>query len=297
LSSLLLLIASIILTAWLTIAFKIAAHFGISNLQAIVYNYTVCVITGSFVNGSFPVNNSLIQQPWLPWALLMGCCFISLFNLAAFVVQKIGVAVATVAYKLSLVIPVCFSLVLYHEHANAGKIIGILIALPAVYLSTRVKDESNKIPNLFWPILLFVGSGLLDTLVKYVEHNYLPTADVQAAFTIHAFAAAGSVGIILIAVLALLKKIKLHWRNLIAGICVGIPNYFSIYFLIRMLNTNFLQSSAIIPVNNIAIVVASTLMAILFFKEKITVSRAIGIVMAIAAILLIAFADMHGRVI
>ena len=128
-SSLLLLIASIILTAWLTIAFKIAAHFGISNLQAIVYNYTVCVITGSFVNGSFPVNNSLIQQPWLPWALLMGCCFISLFNLAAFVVQKIGVAVATVAYKLSLVIPFVFSLYLYHEKSTALKIAGVALAL------------------------------------------------------------------------------------------------------------------------------------------------------------------------
>ncbi|MBS1689070.1 MAG: DMT family transporter [Bacteroidetes bacterium] len=291
------LVLVVLLNTLLSAEMKLFAKYKIDALQTIVVNYWVCVITGSIYLGHNTIGNASLHSNWFVWALLMGCGFISIFNLLAYCTRVDGITTTTVANKLSLVIPVCFSLILYHEHANAGKIIGILIALPAVYLSTRVKDETNKIPNLFWPVLLFVGSGLLDTLVKYVEHNYLPTADVQAAFTIHAFAAAGSVGIILIIVLALLKKIKLHWRNLIAGICVGIPNYFSIYFLIRMLNTNFLQSSAIIPVNNIAIVVASTLMAILFFKEKITVSRAIGIVMAIAAILLIAFADMHGRVI
>lgn len=291
------LLLVVLLNTLLSAEMKLFPKYRIDALQAIVVNYWVCVITGSIYLGHNPIGAASMHSNWFIWALLMGCGFISIFNLLAYCTRVDGITTTTVANKLSLVIPVCFSLLLYHEHANAGKIIGILIALPAVYLSTRVKDESNKVPNLFWPVLLFVGSGLLDTLVKYVEHNYLPTADIQAAYTIHAFAAAGSVGVLIIAVLALLGKIKLHWRNVIAGICVGVPNYFSIYFLIRMLNTNFLQSSAIIPVNNIAIVVASTLMAILFFREKVTISRAIGIIMAIAAILLIAFADMNGRVI
>ena len=93
----------------------------------------------------------------------------------------------------------------------------------------------------------------------------------------------------------MMKKTKLALRNVIAGIIIGIPNFFSIYWLIRMLHSDFMQSSATIPINNIAIVITTCLMAILFFKEKLTTQRAIGLSLSIIAILLIAFADMNGR--
>ncbi len=152
LSSLFFLIASIILTAWLTIAFKIVGRLGISNLQAIVFNYTVCVITGTIVSGSFPVNSSLTKEPWLPWALVMGCGFISLFNLAAYTVQKIGVAAATVAYKLSLVIPFVFSIYLYNEDATILKIAGVAVALLAVWLTTRPAEKNNNKQKVSWMV-------------------------------------------------------------------------------------------------------------------------------------------------
>ena len=115
--------------------------------------------------------------------------------------------------------------------------------------------------------------------------------DEQAVYTIYCFSVAGCVGILLVTTLLLLKKITFHWRNIVVGICVGIPNYFSIYFLIRMLNSSFLQSSAAIPVVNIGILVASSLTAIFFFREKVNTLRITGLVLSIIAILLIAFGD------
>jgi len=292
LSSLLLLIASIILTAWLTIAFKIAAHFGISNLQAIVYNYTVCVITGSFVNGSFPVNNSLIQQPWLPWALLMGCCFISLFNLAAFVVQKIGVAVATVAYKLSLVIPFVFSLYLYHEKSTALKIAGVALALVAVWFTTRPQKGSpgKRVSWILWvmPLLLFVGSGLLDTMIKYVQQAYINPAN-QNTYLITAFCVAATVGLLILLFLFITKRQKFSARAVVAGVCIGVPNYFSIWCLMGALKGYAGNSSAIIPINNMGIVLLTALVAWLGFKEKLSTINWLGIVLSLGAIALIAF--------
>lgn len=291
-SSLLLLIASIILTAWLTIAFKIAAHFGISNLQAIVYNYTVCVITGSFVNGSFPVNNSLIQQPWLPWALLMGCCFISLFNLAAFVVQKIGVAVATVAYKLSLVIPFVFSLYLYHERSTALKIAGVALALVAVWFTTRPQKGSpgKRVSWILWvmPLLLFVGSGLLDTMIKYVQQAYINPAN-QNTYLITAFCVAATVGLLILLFLFITKRQKFSARAVVAGVCIGVPNYFSIWCLMGALKGYAGNSSAIIPINNMGIVLLTALVAWLGFKEKLSTINWLGIVLSLGAIALIAF--------
>jgi drug/metabolite transporter (DMT)-like permease len=126
---LLYLLGSILLTSYLTLSFKAVERFGIPVFQAIVFNYITCVITGSVVNGSFPLNASIIEQPWGRWAIVMGTMFIIIFNIIGFTAQKIGVAVASVANKLSLVIPFVFSIYLYNEQATWLKIAGIVIAL------------------------------------------------------------------------------------------------------------------------------------------------------------------------
>jgi drug/metabolite transporter (DMT)-like permease len=293
LSSLFFLIASIILTAWLTIAFKIIARLGINNLQAIVYNYIVCVITGSFVNGSFPVNSSLVKEPWVPWALVMGCGFISLFNLAAYTVQKIGVAAATVAYKLSLVIPFVFSIYLYNERSTILKIAGVAFALLAVWFTTRPagNDKSEKKVSWFvWamPLLLFVGSGLLDAMIKYVEQAFINPGN-QDAYLITAFCVAASVGLIILSFLFTTGRQRFSGKAVVAGICIGIPNYFSIWCLLGALKGYAGNSSAIIPINNMGIVLFTALVAWFIFKEKLSATNWLGIVLSLGAIALIAY--------
>ena len=109
------LLGSIVLTSYLTLCFKVIQKFHIEPFQAIMFNHFTCVITGSFVNGKFPIHAGIFQEPWFKYALLMGAMFISIFNIVGFTTQKIGVAVASVANKLSLVIPFVFSVYLYNE--------------------------------------------------------------------------------------------------------------------------------------------------------------------------------------
>jgi drug/metabolite transporter (DMT)-like permease len=232
-----------------------------------------------------------MNEPWLLWALLSGVGFITIFNLLGYCTLKDGITTASVANKISLVIPVLFSILLYHEGSGWLKIVGILLAFPAVYFTTRVQDEGGRKQELLWPVLLFIGSGLLDTLVKYVEQRFLSTPEITSVFTIHAFVAAGSIGLVIVGVSLLAGKSKLQFKNLVAGIILGIPNYFSIYFFIRFLNSGLMQSSAAIPVNNIGIVMVSALMAILFFKEKPERYRIIGLLLSVISIILIAFGD------
>ncbi|OQP51841.1 hypothetical protein A4H97_26935 [Niastella yeongjuensis] len=292
-SSLIFLIASIVLTAWLTISFKIIDRLGINNLQAIVYNYTVCVITGSIVNGSFPVNAALVHQPWFAWALVMGACFISLFNLAAYTVQKIGVAAATVAYKLSMVIPFLFSLYLYHEKATILKFAGVALALLAVWFTTRPAGGSKKSKQVSWllwamPLLLFVGSGLLDAMIKYVEQAFINPAN-QNAYLISAFFVAASTGWLILFYLFATGQQKMSGRAVLAGIGIGVPNYFSIWTLLGALKGYANNSSAIIPINNMGIVLLTALVAWLIFKEKLSATNWLGIALSLGAIALIAY--------
>jgi hypothetical protein len=262
------LLAAILLNVIISSLFKVFPKYKIDMLQAVVANYIVCVITGCIFIGHVPAYTAVIHEVWFPWALLTGVGFISIFSLLGYCTRVDGITTATIANKLSLVIPVTCSVFLYGDHLGLVKITGIALAIPAVYLTTKVLGRNNKNQNLFWPPLLFIGGGLLDTLMKYVQFSFLSLPDLQAVYSTYCFAFAAVIGIVLSFVLVMRKRMVVNGRNIIAGICIGIPNFFSIYFLIRMLNSSFLQSSAAIPVLNIGIVVASSITAIFYSGKK-----------------------------
>ncbi len=290
------LIGSIVLTSYLTLSFKVLERFRIPVLQAIVCNYFICVVVGSFINGSIPFADVSRLQPWVWWAMLMGSIFIILFNIIGFTAQRLGVAVASVSNKLSLVIPFVFSIVLYHEKASWLSITGIIIALLSVLLtcfpSKRDPSETGKPISLalkvLLPAILFIGSGLLDTMIKFVEEKYL-NASNQDAYLITAFTTAGLIGGLILLIRILAGKERFDKRSIIAGIMIGIPNYLSIWCLVTVLKQNQGESSTIIPINNMGIVLFSSVVAWLLFREKLSFINWVGILLSLAAIALIAF--------
>jgi drug/metabolite transporter (DMT)-like permease len=287
------LIGSIVFSSWLTLSFKLVERFRINNLQVIVFNYFTCVITGSVINGSFPVRKETSSEAWFPWALVMGTIFVLLFNLVAATAQKLGIAVASVAYKLSLVIPFMFSLYLYGEENTVLKTVGIVLALIAVVLTCyqpRVGEKTGPGSFVIWmlPLMLFFGSGLLDTMIKYVEQSFLDETN-NNSYLITAFLAAASVGTIILGILVLQKKQRLSWKAVLGGIAIGVPNYFSIWCLIKVLKDYGTNSSAIIPINNMGIVLFSSFVAFIFFREKLSLLNWMGIILSLGAIALIAF--------
>jgi uncharacterized membrane protein len=78
-------------------------------------------------------------------------------------------------------------------------------------------------------------------------------------------------------------------KTIIAGILIGVPNYFSIWCLIHFLQQSPYTASAGIPLNNLGIVLFSTLAAYLFFKEKLSLINWLGIALSAIAIFVIAF--------
>ena len=76
-------------------------------------------------------------------------------------------------------------------------------------------------------------------------------------------------------------------RTIIAGIILGIVNYSSIYFLLRALNNESLESSSIFTINNVAIVMITSLIGLLFYKESLSKRNWFGISLAIISIILI----------
>ncbi len=289
------LIGSIVLTSYLTLSFKACEKYGVNVFQAIVFNYITCVITGSIVNGSFPIHAENIQTPWFGWAMIMGAMFVSIFNIVAITAQKNGVAVASVANKLSLIIPVVLSVYLYNETVAGWKAMGVVLALIAVvltcYTNTEKGHATQKSKWLYLlPLVLFISSGLLDALINHVQLTYV-TAENNNDYLVSSFFSAATIGSLILLIQLIRRKQQFVWKNLLAGILIGIPNYFSIWCLVHFLQESPWQTSASIPVNNMGIVLFSAVVAWLLFKERLTKINWIGILLSLVAIYLIAFGD------
>jgi drug/metabolite transporter (DMT)-like permease len=297
------LLGSIVLTSYLTLAIKACERYQVSIFQVILFNYFTCVVTGSFVNGGFPINASVTGTPWFRWACLMGVFFVSIFNTLGATTQKIGVAVASVANKLSLIIPVVLSVYLYGESIGIWKGIGVGLALLAVVLtcyrnkatSSEVDDNKQQASHRyslvpFLPLILFIGSGLLDALINHVQKNYV-TEENSNAYLISGFLSAATIGSCILLIQYLRGRQVFAWKNLLAGIIIGVPNYFSIWCLVRFLKISPWQSSASIPMNNMGIVLFSAVAAWLLFRERLSKINWAGIVLSMVSIWLIAFGD------
>jgi drug/metabolite transporter (DMT)-like permease len=268
---------------------------GLSNIQVITWNYLFCVITGCLLRGSVETDMQVLFGPIGRWALLTGIMFVVSFSITAYTAQKSGVAIASVAGKLSLAIPFIFSVILYGEEVRFWKLTGVIIALLAVYLTCLpaggFRGKENRAGGtLIWllPFTLFFLSGLIDTVVKYVETSYL-SAGFRDDYLIFSFATAFAGGSVALIFRYLRFNEKLDFRNMIAGLCIGIPNYASIWSLIEVLKLNAGNSTFVIPVNNIGIVLFGTFMAWFLFEERISLKNWFGILLALSAILLIAF--------
>ena len=166
-STMIYLVISIAISSTLFVIFKLFEIFKIDTLQAIVVNYLVAAILGFYLS-ELPVNIAEItHQSWFIGALILGVLFITVFHLMAVTSQRNGLSVASVASKMSLIIGVIFGIVYYKENFNYIKIVGIVLALLAVYLTSikkaRGTTEGNRSDFLF-PLLVFLGSGVL-TLV------------------------------------------------------------------------------------------------------------------------------------
>ena len=233
--------------------------------------------------------SKIIEMDWFYYTFGLGILFIIVFIFIAKTTQVNGLSVASVATKMSVVIPIIFGLVYYKESLGIFKILGILFALVSVYL-VSVKNKKGIILNkkdLLLPILVFLGSGIIDMSIKYLEEEYVAQNDISL-FSAIIFFSAGIVGILYLGFLSIKDSIKFDFKNIIAGICLGIPNYFSIYFLVKALRSNIFESSSVFAINNVAIVTLSTIAGIVLFKEKLLPKNWTGILIAILSIILIA---------
>lgn len=268
--------------------FKLFEVFKIDTLQAIIVNYLAAAILGFSMSKHSVDVVEITTEPWFLGAFVLGILFITVFNLMALTSQRNGLSVASVASKMSLVIGVLFGILYYDESANYIKVIGIVLALIAVYLASIKKGQSTtqKSSNLLFPLLVFLGSGIIDTSLKFIETTYVKEGGVPV-FSATIFAFAFLFGMMLLMYKIYKREFTFHYKNILGGILLGIPNYFSIVYLLKALSADGMESSTAFTVNNVGIVVLSTFFGLLIFKEKLSAKNWLGVLVAVLSVYLV----------
>ena len=292
------LLLTILANVAIFMAFRSFNRLKINTFPAIVTNYFVCVVTGSIYTGFSTVVSTIdMSQPWFYAATILGLVFVTTFYLMARTTQLRGVAVASVASKMSLAIPVIFSLFVFKIGANnldALNYTGIIIAFLAILLVSYKKGSSAArqpltLAYIALPFTVFLMGGVIDTSLNYANHTWITTS-IEPVFPILIFAFAFLIGISTI----LIRKVKVKPKDVLGGIYLGIPNYFSIYFQLKALSAFDNNGAILYPSLNIGIIIGSTIAAILFFKEHLSAINRIGIFFAITAILLLSHQEILG---
>ena len=287
------LFLTIICTSALFILFRVYSNLKIDIFQSIVWNYVVCSITG-FVHQYSALNEALYirHMDTVIAASLLGSCFLPGFFLIGISTQRAGLTPTTMANKLSMVIPASFAIVIGLAPFSWLQVLAFVLGIASIYLVTQKNstslDITSDLPkvNRYLPWFVFLSAGLLDLAILYINST-ICTPESVGLFSIHTFVAAACWGVLTLVLLLSTKKIIFQSKAILSGIGLGIPNYFSIYYLLKTLNHYQQDGSFVFPMLNLSIILFTALVSYFFFKEKFTLKLTIGLLLASISILLL----------
>jgi drug/metabolite transporter (DMT)-like permease len=208
----------------------------------------------------------------------------------ALTTEKLGISVTAVSGKMSVVIPILFAYFFAKEDITLLFVIGLILSILSIYFITVKKELHIDKRYLILPVIVFLGGGMIDTSLKVLQQAYsqdIPLSTISYSIFLGAFIAGTSIYLV---------KEKANfssweWKSVKAGVALGVPNYFSIFFLLSAIEGFSVKSAFVFGVNNVGVVLVSTLLSVLIFKEKLEPKNQWGLLLAVVSIAIISYAS------
>lgn len=273
------LILAIASSALVSIFIRLSESYVKNNVSMLCMNYLMCLFLAVGYTGVgkvFQTGAGLGTAVGL--GAMNGILFLASFLLLQVNVRKNGVVLSATFMKLGVLVPTLLSVLAFHEKPELLQTIGFILALAAIVLINFEKGqgEAGFKTGL---LLLLLGGGSGDAMAKVYDE--IGSAKFEEQFLCVTFASA----LCLCFLLMVYKKQRITKADVIFGLLVGIPNYFSARFLLKAVGE--VPAVVAYPTYSVATIVVISVVGMLCFKEKITKRQktAIGIIL-IALVLL-----------
>ena len=259
---------------------------GVDTLSVLAANYLSAALIGwGLALGRGQLTSS---KPTLWLSLGGSLLWPGTFFLLMWGIRRYGIALAGSISRLSLSVPVLYGLVFLGETPTLQAGLGIVATLAAcILLNPRIQSKAASLDRSavwYFPVLI-VSFGLADLWVNLF--NTLSHPDERDLFTALLFTGAGVItGLVMVR-----TKRSPNRRAIGRGLVLGIPNYFSTFFLMRSLQTPaFAGASAVAyALYSAASVSLAFAAGALGWKERISRLQLIGVVAALTAVVLLNF--------
>lgn len=273
-SNMIYLLGSILSSTLILILFRWMQHSSAVTRHAIVVSYLASVIAGA---GLFNVDWSISARGWFWAAALEGVGFYIVFRMIALTTESAGITITSIATKMSVVIPTMIGILALGDTVNALKLAGLFFGALSVFL---IVGGRFKVSNWVLPLLVFLCTGMIDASFKLFQIWGLTSEQFPGfVITIFGFAFIAS------ALHHMVQPDKhINHISIASGIALGLANLGTVFFLLKALAQPNWESSIVYPLNNVGIVLLSTLTAVVFFKERLRPNTCLSLIFAVLSI-------------
>ena len=217
-------------------------------------------------------------------SLLMGICygvFLCLSMHCGFKALGMGpMAMSSIIASFSLIIPFIFGLTVWGESLTVWGAVGIALLLGSIFLLNFKKEKGISFKWSVYAFLTMAANGICSLMQKY-HQLYFP-GEYRTELMISALV---TVLVILLVIELAHKKdgpaLKVSGLGVFSGILNGASNYIVLYLAATE------KASVLFPLVSISHVMAVWLIGRVWFKEKLKWLQMVGLLLGLAAILLL----------
>ena len=274
------LIFSILSSVLVAVIIRLNEARNLNRAAVMLFNYITAAAIGILLTNELPSLKTF--SILLPLGSFTGFIYVATFFVYMYSVRQMGMAIPVTVTRLSVVVPVLGSVMIFSEAITSIQSLGILMALISIFLFSwndkKVKANTDR-KEFYLPILLFLMMGSGDFSLKVFQGIY--PADYLMSFIILVFVISSILSLFLV----LVKRVIISRQIIIAGFLLGIPNYFSAYFILKALQQ--LSGAITFTLNNIGIIMLSTFLGFIIWREPLKRKAIFAIAFAIISVILL----------
>lgn len=282
---------SVCCSVMVSVLLKLARRYHIDIFQAIAWNYSIAMgLTWLLYRPKF---ESIDTDPVYIYGSL-AVLLPALFVIIGLSIKFTGIVRTDIAERLSLFIPLIAAFLIFNEKLTILKLTGLGIGIMAIIFSIPWKKERsyNRRTAYSWLylVMVFIGMGVIDILFKQVA-VFKGVPYTTSLFII--YTAAFIISQIALLFMVMTKRIKLTLRHIFFGWILGVVNFGNILFYLKAHQVLSGNPSVVFSAMNIGVIVFGTLIGLFIFREKLSKLNKAGIVLAVIAIIIMAYSQTH----
>lgn len=266
---------------------KVVEFKKLSTIKVLIVNYLTATMIAFSTSGAA----EMLQPDFhelsgiLILAMVTGLFFIVNFFIYSKSVFHNGVGISVASMRISLIIPVLLSTLWYLELLTFQQWMGVVFVIFALFLLLPNKRKMLREPfSAAWLlVLLFICTGIGDASLKVYEREFSALLEKEQFMGL-VFFISFLIGIIFLA-FRKDRSLSFSMPEIGMGIAIGISNFYTSIFLIEALER--MSGGVVYSSVNLLTVLGGTLLGITRWQDKLTGIQWIGIIISIAAIVLL----------